>query len=229
MFAGAAVLLVGLWPGWDGTFTGHVVAHLLIGMLAPLLLVLGDPLGVVLARSHPLVRRRLLRWLQHPIVRTVSRPAVAWLLAVLGPWVLWVSPLYGISESNPFLHGLVHLHFLAAGLLFATIVLGVGPLGRRVPPAAGLLLLVLTLPAHALLGLVVLSMTEPVLGGGADPAAALADQRQGAVVMWLAGDLIATAMLAAAFPRWMRSEQRRARREDALVAAGLNWTRRPPG
>jgi hypothetical protein len=39
--------------------------------------------------------------------------------------------------------------------------------------------------------------------------------------MWLAGDLIATAMLAAVFPRWLRAERRRARREDAIVQAQL--------
>jgi putative membrane protein len=220
--AGVIVLGAGIAPLWGDGFTGHVVAHLLLGMIAPLLLVLGDPLGLGLVRCDPSLRRRTLRVLGHPIVRAVSKPAAAWALAVLTPWVLWLSPLYDLTERNAPLHGLVHLHFVVAGVLFTSVVLGMGPLGRRVPPAAGLLLLALTLPIHALLGLVVLSMEDPLLGVGADASAALADQRRGAVVMWLAGDLIATVMIAAAFPRWLREERRRARREDARVAAAWN-------
>jgi cytochrome c oxidase assembly factor CtaG len=66
-------------------------------------------------------------------------------------------------------------------------------------------------------------MNGPLLDGrdGRDGAAALADQRRGAVIMWLAGDLIATVMLGAIIPRWVRAEGRRARREDALVQAQL--------
>ena len=215
---GVLVVAAGLAPVWGEGFTAHVVSHLLVGMLGPLLVVLGDPLGMLLGWARPPLRRRLLRALHHPVVITVSRPVVAWVLAVLSPWLLWLTPAYRVTERVEVLHALVHLHFLAAGLLFATVVLGIGPLGRRVPPAAGLLLLALTLPTHALLGLIVLSMNEPVLGVAAGGVDALADQRRGAVVMWLAGDLIATAMLAAAFPRWLTAERRRSRREDEWVA-----------
>ena len=218
LVGGSIVVLVGLAPVWGEGFTAHVVSHLLIGMLGPLVLVLGDPLGLVLARATPRVRRRLLRALHHPVAATLSRPVVAWVLAVLSPWLLWLTPLYRVAERNDLLHALVHLHFLAAGLLFATVVLGVGPLGRKVPPAGGLLLLALTLPTHALLGLVVLSMDEATLGVAGGGVDALGDQRRGAVIMWLAGDLIATAMLGAAFPRWLSAERRRSRREDEWLA-----------
>jgi len=218
LVAGSLVVLTGLAPVWGEGFTAHVVSHLLIGMLGPLLLVLADPLGLLLARSAPPVRRGLLRALHHPVATTLSRPVVAWLLAVLSPWLLWLTPLYRAATGNDLLHALVHLHFLAAGLLFATVVLGVGPLGRKVPPAGGLLLVALTLPTHALLGLAVLSMEQATLGVAGGGVDALTDQRRGAVVMWLAGDLIATAMLAAAFPRWLNAERRRARREDEWLA-----------
>lgn len=212
--AGTALLAVGLAPVWGRGFTGHVAAHLLLGMLGPLLVVVADPLGAVLGALEPPLRRRALRWLRHPFVATVSRPTVAWVLAMLSPWLLWLTPAYRVTERIGVLHGLVHLHFIASGILFASVVLGVGPLGRRVPPAGGMLALVITLPTHALLGLVVLSMREPTLGVASGGLDALADQRRGAVLMWLAGDLIATAMLAAAFPRWLAWERRRARRED---------------
>lgn len=214
---GVAVVCLGAAPVWGDGFTGHVVAHLLLGMVGPLLIVLGDPFGWFLAVATPTTRRTVLGWVHHPVAVTLTRPAVAWVLAVLGPWLLWLSPLYGISERHGSVHGLVHLHFVASGLLFASVVLGIGPLGRRVPPSAGLLMVGLALPAHALLGLAVLSMNDPVLGVGVTRAAALADQERGAVVMWLAGDLVATVMLGAAFPRWQTSERRRARREDEWV------------
>jgi len=214
MAVGSAVLAVGWAPLWGDGFSGHVAAHLLLGMLGPLLVVLADPLGALLAAAAPPMRRTALRWLHHPVVVTVSRPTVAWVLAVLTPWLLWLTPFYRVTEDVALLHGLVHLHFVLSGILFTSVVLGVGPLGRRVPPAAGMLALVVTLPTHALLGLVVLSMREPDLGVASGGLDALADQRRGAVLMWLAGDLIATVMLAAAFPRWLAWERRRARRED---------------
>lgn len=218
LVAGSLVVLAGVAPVWGEGFTGHVVSHLLIGMLGPLLVVLSDPMGLWLGRATPTVRRGVLRAVHHPISTTLSRPVVAWVLAVLSPWLLWLTPLYRQTERHDLLHALVHLHFLAAGLLFSTVVLGVGPLGRKVQPAAGLLLVALTLPTHALLGLVVLSMDEATLGVAGGGLDALADQRRGAVVMWLAGDLIATAMLAAAFPRWLAAERRWSRREDEWLA-----------
>jgi putative membrane protein len=220
LWTGLALLAAGVAPVWGDGFSGHVVAHLLVGMLGPLLIVAADPLAAWLPRLAPTDRRRVLRWLQHPVLRAVSAPPVIWVLAVLTPWLLWLSPLYPVTERHAVLHAAVHVHFVLAGLLFATVVLGVGPLGRRVAPVAGLLMVAVALPVHALLGLVVLSMNGPLLDGH-DTAAALADQRRGAVIMWLAGDLIATAMLAAVFPRWVQSERRRARREDALVQAQL--------
>lgn len=218
---GMAVLAAGLAPIWGASFSGHVGAHLLLGMLAPLLLVLGDPFGLVLSRVHPRLRRRLLGMLNHPVARALSRPAVAWILAIVTPWMLWLTPLYRVTVRVPVLHGLVHLHFIAAGFLFASVVLGAGPLGRRVPPTAGLLLLGLALPAHALLGLVLLSMNHPIATPTGSVGAALADQHRGAMIMWLAGDGIATIMIAATFPRWLQAERRRAMREDAIVLASL--------
>jgi putative membrane protein len=219
--AGMVVLAVGLAPVWGRSFSGHVGAHLLLGMLAPLLLVLGDPLGLALARVHPRLRRQLLGALNHPVARTLTLPAVAWVLAIVTPWLLWLTPLYRMTVRVPVLHGLVHLHFIAAGFLFASVVLGAGPLGRRVPPTAGLLLLGLALPAHALLGLVLLTMNHPVATPTGSLAAAMADQHRGAMIMWLAGDGIATIMIAASFPRWLQAERRRAQREDAVVLASL--------
>lgn len=204
---------------WGTGFSGHVVAHLLLGMLGPLVLVLADPFGLVLPGLDPPGRRRVLRAAHAPLLRMLSLAPVAWALAVLTPWALWLTPIYSASERHDLVHLLVHVHVIVAGTIFASVVLGIGPLGRRTSPAAGLLMVALSLPAHALLGLVVLSMDQPLLEATGDPAGALADQRTGALVLWVGGDLVATAMLAAAFPRWMRTERRHARREDAAVDA----------
>ncbi len=224
--AGLAVIGLGGAPLWGPGFTGHVVAHLLLGMLGPLVLVLGDPLTAGLSALRPPARKAVLRWLRHPVARALTRPGVAWAAAVLSPWALWLTPLYDVAQRHELFHALVHLHFVAAGVVFASIVLGVGPLGRPAGPSVGAFLLGITLPAHALLGAVLLSMEQVRVGvahGGID---ALTDQRRGAAVMWLGGDAIATVMLACLFPRWRRAEQRRSRREDAAVAAMLAATPR---
>jgi putative membrane protein len=220
MLTGAGLIALGATPLCGPGFTGHVGAHLLLGMLGPFVLVLGDPFTVALGMLAPSQRRAALRTLHHPVVRALSRPGTAWAAAVLGPWLLWLTPLYGAASRHELLHGLVHLHFVLAGVLFASVVLGAGPLARDRGPATGAFLLGITLPVHALLGLVLMSMDRPRLGiahGGVD---ALTDQRRGATLMWVGGDAIATVMLGCLFPRWRLADQRRARQEDLAVAAG---------
>lgn len=62
------------------SFTAHMAGHLLLGMLAPLLLVLGAPVTLAL-RAVPVAHARsLTHLLRTPVVRAITYPAVAGVL-----------------------------------------------------------------------------------------------------------------------------------------------------
>ena len=74
--AGCAILALAAGVG-SHTFTGHMVRHLLIGMVAPLALILGAPITLLL-RSLPAPQARIVvRALRTPAARWISHPVTA--------------------------------------------------------------------------------------------------------------------------------------------------------
>lgn len=221
--AGIVALLIATTSGvaaYDTTlFSMHVVQHVLLGIVAPLLLTLGAPVTLLLQAATRPTQRNVLRVLRSRAVAILGHPLTAWLLFGLSLFVLYFSPIYEWSLDHRVVHAWVHVHFVVVGSLFFWTVLGVDPAGRRLPHGARLLLVLLTVPFHAFLGLALLSATEP-LGGAPDAAlatwgvSALDDQRAGAAVMWLVGDLIGLVAGGLVALDWFHADQRRARRID---------------
>jgi cytochrome c oxidase assembly factor CtaG len=148
-------------------------------------------------------------------VEVLTHPAVAVALAVLGPWVVWLSPLDELQRESAVVHALVHVHLVAAGGLFAVAVLGLDHTRWRRSHAVRLLAAAVALPLHALLGLIILSASTPFLNPGMAPGAGLDDQRLGAGLLWVVGDGIATAAMLVVGLQWA-SWERRGSRDDAL-------------
>ena len=119
------------------------------------------------------------------------------------------------------MHEAVHAHFLLAGTLFAVVVIGVDAMPGRLPHPGRLLLVLLTVPVHAVLGLALLTAKDPI-GAPArrsstarrGPARSLGDQRTGAGIMWIAGELFGLVVAAIVVAQWMRHAEREARRMD---------------
>ena len=116
MFAGGIVtILVALASPLDSLgdqmMVMHMVQHILLLDIAPILLILG--LTKVLLR--PVTRRlqaveRRAGFLAHPVFAVIFYAAVLW---------LWHVPaLYDQAQGNSFLHGLEHLCFFSAGALY---------------------------------------------------------------------------------------------------------------
>ncbi len=116
---GVAALMIALWPPlarWAHyDFRGHMLQHLLIGMVAPLGLVGAAPLTQLLRTR---AARRLMQTLRSPGVSVLSYPATARLLNTGSLYLLYLTPFYAYTLTHPGLHALVHLHFLVAGCLF---------------------------------------------------------------------------------------------------------------
>lgn len=130
----------------------HMLQHLLLGMIAPVFLVLGAPLSRLLRALPPASARLLLRCLHSRVGRLWTHPGFALLLNSGGLYLLYLTPLYADTLHSSALHGFMHFHFLAAGYLFAWVVLA-GPDAAPRPPsfAVRLGVLVLAMAAHAVL------------------------------------------------------------------------------
>jgi len=151
--AGCAVLACALCPALDryadADFTGHMAQHLLLAMLAPLLLVLGAPVTLLLRSLPPRWGRALVRVLRSRPLTVLCRPWVALLLSSGATVAYYATPLYGASTRHAWLHAAVHLHFVASGYLFAWVLVGLdpGPARPRVP--ARLVVLGVAVAVHA--------------------------------------------------------------------------------
>jgi len=132
---GAALIAVALSPPFDAfahdDFSGHAAQHLLIAMVAPLLLVLGLPVTLLLRALPHGPARGLGSLLNTPFVRALSTPAVALALSSGGLVLLYFTPLYRWSTESPTVHLLVHVHLVLSGFLFAWVVVGLEATAHR--------------------------------------------------------------------------------------------------
>ena len=205
-------------------FSVHVTQHMLLTMVAAPLLALGAPVTLALRVARGRTRRRMTRVLHSPPLKVIGHPLVAWVLFTMSLYALYFSPLFDLTLRNPLVHDLVHLHFLAAGLLFWWPLVGLDPSRWRMPHIARLLFVFLMVPFHAFLGVAIMNsgrVLAPTLESfqrswGPTP---LADQQVGGAILWGAGDLIALGAVLGILISWASYEEKVvAVREDRRLA-----------
>ncbi len=125
--AGLGVVFVALCSPLDALaqllLLVHMIQHLLLMFLAPILLWSGAP-ALPLLRGLPAGFRKTcvvplagappVRWL----VRELVRPATAWLLFVVVTWLWHVPALYDLSLAQPTWHDVEHASFFWTGMIF---------------------------------------------------------------------------------------------------------------
>jgi putative membrane protein len=192
----AVALLPPVVPFAHGDFRGHMAQHMLIGMYAPLALVLGAPVTLLL-RTLPAVRARQLTGFlhSHPL-RLLTNPATVLVLSPGSLAVLYFTPLYNATMNQPALHWLMHAHFLLAGCLFAWVIAGPDPAPARPGVPARLAILGVAIAAHA-------TMSQLMYGGFLIDIHAPVDQVQGgAEIMYYGGDIAELLLAAALVTTW---------------------------
>ncbi|MGZ4510929.1 MAG: cytochrome c oxidase assembly protein [Mycobacterium sp.] len=208
-------------------FSVHMIAHMGLSMLVPILLVLGAPVSLALRalsaagrQDPPGMREWLLDALHSRLSRFLTNPVVATVLFVAGFYGLYLSNLFDIAVGSHAGHLAMNVHFLLSGYLFYWIVIGVDPTPRPIPPLAKVGVVFASLPLHAFFG-VVLMGTRKVLGadyyrslGLSWHTDLLGDQRLGGGIAWAAGELPLVIVMLALLVQWARSDDRTARRLD---------------
>jgi cytochrome c oxidase assembly factor CtaG len=203
----------------DVLFWDHMVQHLLLLMVAPPMLVLGQPATLLLhASRNPLhtwtkkfLRSRVVSWLTWPPFTVALYVAV-----IVGTHL---TGFMNTVMSNEAVHNAEHVLYLAAGYLYFLPLLGREPIRWRVSYPTRIFLLFLAMPVDAFTGLVLGSEGSnpfPALAQ-ARPAWApspLSDVHIGGAVMWVGGSGLMFAIMMTVFFAWSR---------EVRSDGGLGW------
>ena len=216
LIAGTAVIVVaviGPIPALaHRLFWMHMVQHLLLTLVAAPLLALGAPVTSLLRATTGTTRRRVARLMRSSFVHRLTHPLATWSAFALVMWLAHFSPLYDAAIDNRLLHVSEHWLFLGAALLFWTPVIGADAIVRRpLQWPLRLAYLVAALPFQSFLGLAIYSSERPLY----ESYPSLSDQRLGALIMWVGGDLVFVFALALAVGGWMRADRLEAARAQA--------------
>ncbi|MEU7965395.1 cytochrome c oxidase assembly protein [Streptomyces sp. NPDC049097] len=202
---GLALLAVGLLPPLDSTahtdFRAHMAQHMLIGMYAPLALVLAAPLTLLLRTLPTSTARKVTAILHSRPAGVLAHPATASALSTGSLAALYFTPLYNTASGQPAGHWLIHAHFLTSGCLLAHAIAGPDPAPTRPGVRTRLVYLGAAITAHALIA-------QAMYGGiFIDIHAPINQVQQGAEIMYYGGD-IAELLLAATLITTWRPQRR---------------------
>jgi putative copper resistance protein D len=226
--AGLGCVLVALESGVDSfddqLLQAHMVQHMLLLMLAPLLLLGGRPVILALRALPPSGRRRLMR------VITRVRPVTVPLVAVPVFWVIVIGThipaFYDATLTHPLLHDFEHLLFVTGGLVLYWPLLDGDPVpAHRLGGLGRLLYLLAAMPAMAVVGAYLNRHTPLVYPPYAAPARALGvspftDQAQAGAIMWVVGDTFMAAVgMWSSLAAMVTAERRQQAAERAARAA----------
>ncbi|WP_327358205.1 cytochrome c oxidase assembly protein [Streptomyces sp. NBC_01304] len=207
-------------------FSVHMVQHMVISMLSPILLLLGAPITLAL-RAMPVAgrgrrkgpRELLLMLLHSRYMKIVTHPAFTIPMFIASLYGLYFTPLFDfLMESKPG-HIFMMVHFLAVGLVFFWPIMGVDPGPHRPGYVMRMLELFAGMPFHAFFGIALMMATTPMVGTYMHPPASLgidplADQEAGGGIAWAFSEIPSVVVLVALLFQWRKSEEREARRSD---------------
>lgn len=129
LVATALVLQSGL-AAYDETYAVHVVQHVVLMSVVPLLLALGAPVTLLLRVANPRVARRVVGVLHSRPARALCgrSGAVHVPLEYYGlMFVFLLAPVQRITTGNELVHASSHLLLLTCGLLFWVPMVGRDP------------------------------------------------------------------------------------------------------
>ncbi|CAM3056905.1 cytochrome c oxidase assembly protein [Streptomyces albus] len=206
-------------------FSVHMVQHMVISMLSPILLLLGAPVTLTLralpsaGRGRKGPRELLVALLHSRYMRVITHPAFTIPLFIASLYALYFTPLFDFLMGSKVGHIAMMVHFLAVGLVFFWPIMGVDPGPHRPGYVMRMLELFAGMPFHAFFGIALMMASAPMVETYADPPAslqvsALSDQSAAGGIAWAFSEIPSVIVLVALVFQWYVSEQRTARRRD---------------
>ena len=215
-------------------FSVHMMAHMLLSMAVPILLVPGAPVTLISRATEKRQdqSRGLREWVLWAVhtryARLISHPIVAGLLFATSLVVFYYTPLFAWSTREHIGHEWMIVHFVVTGYLFVQALIGIDPGPHRLPFAMRIGLLILVLAFHAFFGLAVMTGNGLLLADwygamgrtwGQPP---IDDQHTGGAIAWGIGELPTAVLTIIVSVQWFKSDAREARRIDRAAERGDN-------
>ncbi|MFD7970719.1 cytochrome c oxidase assembly protein [Streptomyces clavifer] len=221
----ALVMCTGLNDYGMVMFSVHMVQHMVISMVSPILLLLGAPVTLAL-RALPVAgrgrtgpRELLLMLLHSRYMKIITHPVFTIPLFIASLYGLYFTPLFDFLMGSKPGHIAMMVHFLAVGLVFFWPIMGVDPGPHRPGYVMRMLELFAGMPFHAFFGIALMMASQPMVKAYENPPAslgidALSDQTAAGGIAWAFSEIPSVLVLIALVFQWYRSEQRTAKRSD---------------
>ena len=144
--------------------SAHMVQHMILSMVVPLFLALGAPVTLALRTLGRRPRGWLLAVLHSRAAKVLTFAPLTLALYVVSPWALYFTNWYTVTLHSNYQHEIMHVHLVLVGCLFFWPILGVDPLPGKMTHPFRLLVIFLSMPFHAFLGVTVMEQTR-LIGG----------------------------------------------------------------
>jgi putative copper resistance protein D len=208
-------------------FSNHMMAHMFLGMIAPIGIVLGAPITLAL-RTLPQARNKDERGVRGSFIAllhskpalVMTNPVVALAIFDGSLFTLYFTPLFGNLMQGHSGHFFMSTHFLLSGILFFQTIIGIDPAPRKVPHLVKIIIIFAAMSIHAFFSIAIMSATTLIDNGYfvllERPWATdlLADQKLGGAIGWAMGEIPILLALIATFLQWLREDKKEAGRID---------------
>ncbi|MDQ1574237.1 MAG: hypothetical protein QOH44_1796 [Actinomycetota bacterium] len=207
-------------------FSAHMIAHMVIGMAVPVLLVPSAPITLALRAINKRedgsrgAREWILLAVHSRLFTFFVNPIVAAVLFAASLFVFYYTPLFSWATTDHVGHEWMIFHFLIVGYLFVSTLIGVDPVPFRPPYPLRLVILLATMAFHAFFGLTLITGTGLLsaawygaMGWGA-AIPALQDQQTAGGIAWGIGELPTIALAITVAIMWSRQDAKESTRYD---------------
>ncbi|WP_392543966.1 cytochrome c oxidase assembly protein [Oryzobacter telluris] len=207
-------------------FSVHMVMHMAVAMIVPLLLVPGAPVTLALRALRARTDRTwgprevLLQVVHARAMQVFANPVVAASMFFFSLAIFYWTGLFELSLTTHTGHLLMLAHFLLTGYLFTWVLIGIDPGVQRWSPLMLLVILFVTISFHAFFG-VSLTGSEQLLAPdffaqlnlpwGPLP---LADQHRAGEIAWGIGEAPTLVLAVIVAVQWFRRDAAETRRLD---------------
>ena len=209
------------------SFQYHMIAHMVLSMIAPIFFVLSAPITLAL-RTLPQgrtseeggVRSILISFLHSRYSMILTNPLTALALFDGSLFALYFTDLFGNLMQSHSGHLFMNIHFLLVGFLFFHIIIGIDPNPKKIPHIVRIVMLFAAMSIHAFFSIALISATTLIDNGYYASLRTpwltdlLADQNLAGSVGWAMGEIPIILALVATFIQWMRADKRETKRID---------------
>lgn len=207
-------------------FSAHMLAHMTLTMMVPMLLVPGAPVTLAMRAVHKRTdgsrgpREWILLAVHSWVAKILANPIVAALLFVSSLWMFYYTPLFRWATVDHIGHEWMIIHFVIVGYLFVQSIMGIDPVPYRLPYPFRLVLLLGTMGFHAWFGVSLMTTHSLLLAdwygamGRLWGALPIVDQQTGGGIAWSIGEIPTMLMALIVAVQWSRSDAKESRRSD---------------